>query len=240
MLEKEKHNLVLLHFAGGSSYSYNFIKEQFSNNKHFSTLELPGRGKRFDHRKVNTYQEAVEDYLDQIKKSIFDSGPYIIYGHSMGALLGYLICQKLQEEKLPMPEKLVVSGKKSPNIPRENKIAHLPDEEFWNQIIALGGIPDEMKNSPELIEYYLPILRHDLKLTESYQYQKKPKLNIPIDVFYGSEEAHEDDLAGWRDETTHEVTITQLEGNHFFIFKHVDFFTNYFRNIHKTLNHNYV
>ncbi|ROI04075.1 MULTISPECIES: thioesterase domain-containing protein [unclassified Chryseobacterium] len=215
--------IISFHFAGGNQYSFNKI---FKDNKNHLHLELQrDEGDLEINHKVN-------NFIQILKKNILDNNSsYIIYGHSMGALIGYLVCQKLQEENLPLPKKLIVSGKKVPSIPRDKKVGHLPDNELWKEVVSLGGIPDEMQNYPELIDYYLPILRHDFRLVEGYQYEKKPKLKIPIDVFYGSEEATEEEMIEWNDETTEKVTITQLPGNHFFIFNHVDYFRTYFDNI---------
>ncbi|ASW74376.1 hypothetical protein IQ37_04745 [Chryseobacterium piperi] len=212
--------IISFHFAGGNQYSFNKI---FQHYKNYTSFEL----------KRHTYglEKEVEDFVCLLKELLTEGTTYAIYGHSMGALLGYLVCQKLQEEKLPLPQKLIVSGKKALNIPREKKIAHLSDEDFWNEIIDLGGTPSEVKNYPELLNYYLPILRHDFKLVENYQYEKNVPLNIPIDVFYGSQEATEEEMAGWHDESTQKVTITLLPGNHFFIFDHVEYFKNYFENL---------
>lgn len=214
--------IIAFPFAGGNKYSFQKI---FNNSLLFNVIE-------YSNIMITSSENLI---LDSIIEDLFlkipTSEEYIIYGHSMGSLIGYLLCQKLQEENLPMPKKLIVTGKKAPSIPRNKKIACLPDEEFWLEIIALGGIPDEMQNYPELIEYYLPILRHDFKLVESYEYENKPKLNIPIDVFYGSEEATEEEMIGWQDETTEKVTIIQLPGNHFFIFNHIEYFRTYFDNL---------
>lgn len=205
-------------FAGGNQYSYKKILSEniltLAHDRNYSSLKT-----------------LISGHIKNLTPSFFQKKGAYIYGHSMGALLAYLICQKLQEENLLMPQKLIISGKKAPSILREKKLAHLPDNEFWNEILRLGGIPDEMQNYPELIEYYLPILRHDFKLVEGYQYEKKTKLNIPIEVFYGSEEATEEEMIGWQDETTEKVTITQLPGNHFFIFNHVEYFRTYFDNL---------
>lgn len=221
MKTNEKNSLYFFSFAGGNKFSLNKLFNN-SNSENLFFLELMRDG--------SLLNQVVEKFILQIKGNNYIS-EFLIYGHSMGALIAYLVCQKLQEENLPLPKKLIVSGKKAPSIPREKKFAHLPDNEFWNEILTLGGIPDEMQNYPELIEYYLPILRHDFKLVESYQYEKKTKLNIPIDVFYGSEEATEEEMLGWQDETTEKVTITQLPGNHFFIFNHVEYFRTHFDNL---------
>lgn len=213
--------IINLPFAGGNKYSFNQI---FNNEYHHNTLEIKREHNQFD------IEALLDDQVHKILK-LRGSKDYILYGHSMGALIGYLVCQKLQELNLPLPKKLVVSGKKHPSISTSKMISDLPDSEFWDEILALGGVPDEVKNSPKFVEYILPLLRHDLRLVEGYQYVKRNKLTIPIDVFYGSEEAEEEEMLGWREETTKNVAITQMKGNHFFIFEHKDFFLKYFKNL---------
>jgi surfactin synthase thioesterase subunit len=205
-------------FAGGNRYSFRKI---FERERNHHALEWDRQSELLELRCI---------LEDLVYKTLTLKGneEFIIYGHSMGALVGYLVCHKLQELGLPMPKKLVVSGRKSPSVPHCDFISHLNDQEFWNGVVSLGGIPDEMLNYPVLIEYYLPIFRYDFQLIESYQYEEKEKLNIPIDIFYGSEEAVEKEMIGWRTETTKEARVIQLKGNHFFIFDHVDYFKNYF------------
>ncbi|WP_136668994.1 thioesterase II family protein [Flavobacterium sp. H122] len=210
----------LLHFAGGNKYSF---KRIFKDSR-FKTLEIDRENSQVD------IDDIVDDLISKNFSQLYNE-PYCIYGHSMGGLLAYLLCQKLQEKKLPMPEKLIVSGKLPPSMPRKKLISHLPDQEFWDEVVALGGMPDEIKEYPELIEYYMPILRFDFKLVEDYRHEQKNKLTIPIDAFFGSEETTYEEMEDWKNESIQEVKITQLEGNHFFIFDHPDYFKNYFNTL---------
>lgn len=223
-------DFLLFPFAGGNKYSY----QRFIQNKpNFCVIEYPGRGGRMSESLLSEVDLVVENIIVQIENMI--KNDYVIYGHSMGALVGYLLCHKIQELGLPKPIKLVVSGIKAPSIKRGKLISHLPDDLFWEEVIKIGGISDELQNYPELVEFYIPILKADFTVVENYEYVKKEKLTIPIDVFYGSEEAEEEEMQGWKDETTANVNITQMEGNHFFIFDHIDFFINYFKNLTNNL-----
>ncbi|RKR04568.1 surfactin synthase thioesterase subunit [Flavobacterium sp. 90] len=224
--------IISFSFAGGSKYAF---QKFTSKTNDLIVIEYPGRGIRIHEDLIYDIELFIEDLLNKVKNEILTNEKYIIYGHSMGALVGYLICQKIEEVGLKKPLKLVVSGKKMPSIEREVKLSHLPDKELWQEVIKLGGIPDELLNYPELIDFYTPILKADFAAIENYEYVKKEKLTIPIDVFYGSEEARKEEMQGWKDETIENVTITELEGNHFFIFDHVDFFINYFNNLTKNL-----
>nr|WP_315254464.1 thioesterase domain-containing protein [uncultured Flavobacterium sp.] len=220
-------------FAGGSKYSFQKFTNQASD---FIMIDYPGRGLRMHENLIFDIEILVEDLLQKVKNEITSNKDYIIYGHSMGALVSYLICQKIEKLGLKKPLKLVVSGKKAPSIEIKIKIAHLPDKEFWQEVVKLGGIPDELQKHHELMAYYIPILKADFTAIENYKFSKK-KITIPIDVFYGSEEATKEEMLCWQEETTRKVNITQMEGNHFFIFDHVDFFTNYFKNVGETIKH---
>lgn len=173
----------------------------------------------------------IEDLLPNFKNEINPCDDYIVYGHSMGALVGYLICLEIEKLGLKPPVKLVVSGAKAPKFTREKILSNLTNGDFWNEVATLGGIPEELNNPPELIEYFTPILKADFKCIESYQHDKNlPKLKIPIDVFYGSdEEITQEDTEAWHEETNSNVNVTQLKGNHFFIFDNKEFFTDYFK-----------
>ncbi|WGH77078.1 hypothetical protein P8625_08675 [Tenacibaculum tangerinum] len=71
-----------------------------------------------------------------------------MYGHSMGAIVGYLICKKIETLNIKKPLQLIVSGVKAPVYPRKEKIAHLSDSDFWNKILNFGGMPEDFDNCP--------------------------------------------------------------------------------------------
>lgn len=230
--------IIVFPFAGGSRFSFQKFSVEIEN---MTVMDYPGRSSRINESLIIDIHLLVDDMAQKLSNQIASmEDEYIVYGHSMGAAIAHLICQKIEKLGLKKPSKLVISGKKTPSIGRELKIAHLENNEFWEELVKLGGIPNELTKHTELIEFYTPILKADFTAVENYQYVKKEKLTIPIDVFYGSEEATEEEMLGWKEETTEKVTITQLEGNHFFIFNHIDYFNNYFKNLTKTIKHSHV
>ncbi|MFH6990718.1 thioesterase II family protein [Flavobacterium collinsii] len=220
--------IIAFTFAGGSRYSFHNITKNIEN---FIVIEYPGRGTRMNEEMISDIDLLTGDLLQKVKNEISSDEDYIIYGHSMGALMGYLVCHRIEELGLPKPVKLVVSGKKPPVVKREKLFSQLPDKLFWDEVVKIGGVPDELLNYNELIEFYTPILKTDFAVIEKYQYRKKNKLSVPIDVFYGSEESDEDEMQEWKEESDKKVSITQMGGDHFFIFKHINFFTQYFKDL---------
>ncbi len=220
--------IIAFTFAGGNKYSFNSL---FKKELNTTVLEYPGRGARMSEELLTNLDDVIADLYPKVVKEIASKKPYIIYGHSMGSMVAYQICRKIEKQGLPLPVKLIINGVKGPQYCKENVISNLPNQEFWEKVTELGGIPKEIGNDPELVDFFASILKADYKCVESYKYDETAEMiHIPIDVFYGSEEEiTTDEIAGWRDVTSKEVNIKKLEGNHFFMFEHSEFFNTYFK-----------
>ncbi|WP_247666463.1 thioesterase II family protein [Aquimarina sp. MMG015] len=222
----KKVQLFLLHFAGGSSYSFDFLKKYNSELFEFLPLELPGRGKRFDQDFLENKQSCVKDYVRQIKSLRNNDVPYIIYGHSMGATLGLSVAFEM-EKTGDSPMQLIVSGNPGPGVSNdvndeEPKIRHkLNDEDFKQEIISLGGIPKEVINNDEFFKFFIPILRADFKVVETdREYEKNTMIKIPIYALMGSEERKKENIENWNNFTSGHFQFQILSGDHFFIYDH--------------------
>jgi external thioesterase TEII len=217
-----KNLIIALPFAGGNIYSYN----------NFELLTVP-KYYNIDRSKHNItdIHFLVDHLIEEITILISDVENYYLYGHSMGGLIAFLVCRKLQERKVKLPKKLIISGRKAPEFVRIEKLSELSDELFLESLIPLGGIPSELLQNKEILDFFLPIIKHDFRILESYTYEPATTLDIPIDVFYGSSEAEESEMVGWHKETTEKVNITQLKGNHFFIYDFKEYFKEYFHRL---------
>lgn len=217
-----KNMIIALPFAGGNIYSYN----------NFELLTVP-KYYNIDRSKYNItdIHILVDHLIEEILMLISEAENYYLYGHSMGGLLAFLVCRKLQERKIRLPKKLIVSGRKAPEFVKIEKLSQLSDEAFIESLIPLGGIPSELLQNKEVLDFFLPIIKHDFRILESYNYEPATTLDIPIDVFYGSSEAEESEMAGWNKETTGKVHITKLKGNHFFIYDFKEYFKEYFHKL---------
>jgi surfactin synthase thioesterase subunit len=211
--------IIAFPFAGGNKTSFNSLFQD--SNIDFVTVNYPGRGARVRETLLTDINDLINDCMTQVLKAISAHEPYIIYGHSMGALVGFLVCKQLKKLGYQQPLKLVVSGHKAPKYPRAKKISHLPDDIFWEEVTRYGGMPDELAQYPDLIKFFIPIFKADFRTIEEYVHPQERVLNIPIEVFYGSDESITYQTAKeWELETTQGVSIHELPGDHFFIFKH--------------------
>lgn len=219
----EPITLFLLPFAGGSSYSYKEFTKYESEKLKLSPLELPGRGKRIRENLMTDVHELVDDIFKQISTKL--EKPYMIYGHSMGTLLTFLLTKKIIKNGLNPPLWLFLTGSVGPSVieNRKTKYHLLPAGDFMNKVKQLGGLPDEILTHPELLEFYSPILRADFEVVEKYQHHSTIPMNIPIDVTIGTQdEASWEDAEKWQLETLEPLSLNQYQGNHFFIYQHTD------------------
>ncbi|HEV8084264.1 MAG TPA: thioesterase domain-containing protein [Chitinophagaceae bacterium] len=215
-------NIFCLPFAGGNKYSYREYKESEPSFINFICLEYPGRSSRIKEPLFTEAHELVNDLYKIIINQI-DDGDYAIYGHSLGGLLTYLLTRKLKENGHKLPVHLFITGTTGPSSKsRGEKKRHLlPKRDFIQELKDLNGMPDEILQNDELLDYYEPILRSDFMASENYIYEDCSPLNIPITVITGTEEEMEQsDIKLWQKETTHIVEFISFPGNHFFIYKY--------------------
>jgi surfactin synthase thioesterase subunit len=98
---------------------------------------------------------------------------------------------------------------------------NLPSDQFRKEILEMGGTSAGVLSNDTLMDFFEPILRSDFEAVENYVYRPGNFLNIPITLFYGSqEEAVMDSAHLWKLETSREFTERKMEGNHFFLFQH--------------------
>jgi surfactin synthase thioesterase subunit len=213
--------LYCLPFAGGNSYSYRPLQEILANTVQMLPLELPGRGKRMREGLVTDLNALAGDAFKQLIMQDLTQ-KYALFGHSMGALLVYLVAQQLVAARLPLPNRIFVSGHRAPSVSQRLTMKHnLPKSEFIAMLQQLGGCPPEILQDAELMNFFEPVLRADLQAAELYQYQPTLPLPIPITVMFGTQEAEVtyQEAAAWQQETTYPLVINAFKGGHFFIFE---------------------
>ncbi|TRX53349.1 thioesterase [Fulvivirga sp. M361] len=216
----EKTKIYLLPFSGASKYSYAQYAKIAPPTFEMIPVEIPGRGMRASEESLTDIHKIVDDIFLQIKDGL--QTPYVIYGHSLGGLLGYLLVHKIVEAGLSIPLHLFFTGCVAPSVRYRGLVDHLlPKEQFIQKIKELGGSPDAILNDKALMEFFIPILRADFQAVAEFQYKERPRFDVNMTILIGSEEeASFEEAQAWQKETTGEIDVKMLQGNHFFIFDH--------------------
>lgn len=232
--------LFCLPYAGGSEAIYYKWKKFLDPSIELVPLALKGRGKRFGEDFYGNLEEAVEDIFENIKDRIVDED-YAIYGHSMGSLLAYELYYKISEQNFRKPIHIFFSGYIAPSIirKRENTYA-LPDNDFMQKVMKLGGTPEELMNNQVLLQTFLPIIRSDFKILESYKYEKREKkIDCDVSILNGKQDSIKlNEILAWKNHVSRGFNIYNFEGNHFYININVENITNIISNTLSNKNYN--
>jgi medium-chain acyl-[acyl-carrier-protein] hydrolase len=204
-------------YAGGNARMFREWHSWCGPEVEVIAVELPGHGFHSRIPVVDRMDTMVERALAALTPLM--DVPFAMFGHSMGALIAFELCRALSARGHKTPMHLFASGMRAPHLRGERLIYDLPDAQFMEALRYLNGTPAEILEDKNLMEIFLPLLRADLRLAETYQYMPGPPLQHPISVFCGLNDvtAPTEHLREWRRHTRGGCTVRLLEGDHFFI-----------------------
>jgi medium-chain acyl-[acyl-carrier-protein] hydrolase len=207
-------------YAGGNAALFQSWSKNLPEQIELCAIQLPGRGDRLKELPFQSLADLVTALLPILPPYL--DRPYALLGHSMGALISFEVARQLQfHQPSPHPLKhLFVSGRRAPHLPgRLPHLHQLSDREFLEELSYLNGTPAEVLNNAELMQFFLPTLRSDFSICETYRYVKGVPLTCPITVFGGVDDSIEpvDLMPGWNLQTQCQTLIEKVPGGHFFI-----------------------
>ncbi len=204
-------------YAGGGASIFREWSHALNVPVELATALLPGREARMGEAPRSDIIELTRELATAIAP-LLDS-PFMFFGHSMGALLAYTLCQELQCQRLPLPERLIVSAARPPHIPEANPLHHLDDAAFINALRRFSGTPEAILANEELMELFLPMLRADFALEETYKHYPQAALDVPVTAISGTQdqEVSPEEMAQWANHTSCDFEQVVIEGGHFFI-----------------------
>ncbi|MEV6410724.1 alpha/beta fold hydrolase [Kribbella sp. NPDC051718] len=186
-------------------------------------VQLPGRERRHTEPCITSITE-ISHQLVQPTIDFAGDVPYVFLGHSMGALIAYELCHQLRQVANP-PALLAVTGAAAAHLPRRRPdVSRLPDQELRTHITTLNGTPAELLADKSWMDVLLPVMRADFGACETYRHVSRPPLDLPLIAFGGTDDplATADEVERWGDLSTGRTVIRLLDGDHFFLFQHVE------------------
>lgn len=209
-------NLLCFHCAGGSS---SMFKRWEIEGVNVIPLDLPGRGKQINFPLVDDFTTAAKFLVHQVEKIISDGKAWGVIGHSMGAFFAYEVTRCLSNRN---PLFRILSGV---NPLQEYKgtvrLTGEDDRMLIQKVGALGGIPVKFLKKPMFVKWFAPILRADMSLVETFNFQKDPSF-IPTYVINGDDDAiiAKKKIDLWSRCMNNVMNITTIKGGHFEILNH--------------------
>jgi surfactin synthase thioesterase subunit len=185
-------------------------------------VQFPGRDPSNPEPPVDSIAGIVDEVLRSIIELQRDEPmSFSLFGHSMGALVAFELTVALEAADGPRPERLFVSGRRPPDELQQREPVHaLPDESFLDALqTSYGGVPDVVRNEPEVLALFLPLLRADIRALETYVPLSGRRVCCPVRVYGGSHDRNPrpSQLGGWQRVAEREVSIRVFEGDHFYL-----------------------
>ena len=146
--------------------------------------------------------------------------PFAFFGHSLGAIVGYEVARMLPRSTAARLIRLFVSGRRAPQLrPGRPPLHQLPDASFISALRRFGGTPEELLGDSAMRRLFLPALRADFELNDTYVPLPGPRLCCPVTAFAGRDdpETSRDEIRGWAAVSTGAFEFLQFPGGHFYL-----------------------
>ncbi|MGA4721891.1 thioesterase II family protein [Fictibacillus nanhaiensis] len=215
---KAKVKLICFPYAGGGvSFFRKWVKE-IPDYFEIYSISLPGRENKLKDVSYENYLPLVQDISKNIISQLKDDR-LIFFGHSLGAIISFEVSHFLMKHYQKLPLILFASSCKAPHFFIENNpLGRLSNDELIIKLKEINGTPKEIFENKDLLDFFLPIIRSDLKICDSYQFSHRVKLNCPITVLGGLEDQIQVKyLEYWKELTDQTFQIQLFKGDHFYL-----------------------
>jgi medium-chain acyl-[acyl-carrier-protein] hydrolase len=218
MVPQPRLRLFCFPFAGGGATVYRDWPRLVPPDVEVCAVQPPGRESRLGEDAFTRLHDLLPPLAGALG-GLLDV-PFVTFGHSLGSLVGFELARYLRRHGGPLPQQLIVSGRRPPQGHDQHEPMHkMDDERLLETVLELNGTSPEIREHPELLELAIPLLRADFAVSETYEYTPEPPLPCPITAFSGLADPHvtRSEAAGWAEHTSGGFALRMLPGDHFFL-----------------------
>ncbi|BAZ21951.1 thioesterase [Kalymmatonema gypsitolerans NIES-4073] len=210
--------LFCLPYAGAGASIFNAWPNNLPPDVEVCPIQLPGRESRLKEAPFTQILLLAQTLVSVLRPHL--NIPFAFFGHSMGSLLSFEVTRQLRRQNAPIPVHLFVASRRAPQVLASTPPMHLlPEPAFIEKVRLVNGTSEAILQNPKWMQLFLPILRADLELCETYTYTPEAPLNCPISAFGGYQDGvvSQDEIAAWSVQTCSSFTLRMFSGNHFFL-----------------------
>jgi surfactin synthase thioesterase subunit len=212
----EPTTLYCFPFAGCATSPFSQWPKWIPLRVRIFTVALPGRGTRIREHPARRMKQLSEQLTGELLPAL--RGQFVMFGHSMGALLAFEVARMLRKRGHCGPSLLIASGCRAPHLPSrcDRPMSQLPDAELVAELKRTTGNLSPGLDDPELMSLFLPMIRADLEVCETYRFEADEPLAHPIVAIAGAEDSSlgQDDVGAWSVHTRSQFSMCTLPGNH--------------------------
>jgi pyochelin biosynthesis protein PchC len=208
--------LVCLPHAGGAATAFVGLAKRLAPQFEVLAVQYPGRQDR-RHEPCITDICALADAI-QVALMPFAGRQLALFGHSMGALVGYELAQRLERDDDKRLLGFLASGRRAPSSSRL-EMAPTTDEEILADLQHLSGTDVRVLRDEGMLEIILPPLRADYGAVERYQPDPGDSIHCPTIVCVGDSDPLTTiaEAEGWRHHVDAPFQLRVFAGGHFYL-----------------------
>ncbi|MEU9504679.1 alpha/beta fold hydrolase [Micromonospora sp. NPDC048170] len=209
--------LVVVPYAGSGVAPFRTWGPELASLATVTAVLLPGREQLFGEPLLTSMTDVLRGLTPQV--AALRPRPVVLFGHSLGALIAFGLARELRREGVP-PAALIVSGAGSPCRRDPTDMIHLlGDDALLQRTVDYDGMPPELLADRDLSAMFIPILRADFQVLETWVVDPLPPLDLPVTVLRGVSDTSVTDhqADGWRTHTVAPPVERFLPGGHFFV-----------------------
>ncbi|MGC4019648.1 MAG: thioesterase domain-containing protein [Muricomes sp.] len=215
-----KINLLCFTYPGGSASNFAPWKRNIDDRINLIPILYPEREVRKNDKMEESFELFIKDFMEE-NESLF-AMPYAFFGYCGGAVLGYEIAVKAAGLYGKEPVWGFVASSEAPEYLKDSLVP-FPEENAESDIVeyllGLKIFDKSIVNNKIFLEYYIPMLKADCSMLDTYEYIKQGKLKCDFDVLYGKDDqtVRYEKTKQWTEVTKGSVKFEQREGGHFFV-----------------------
>ncbi|MCX4856325.1 thioesterase domain-containing protein [Streptomyces canus] len=207
--------LLCFHHAGGGASAFTSWAHALGPHWELFAVRLPGRESRLLEPRVTRHEQLLAE-LDAGLGPLPHT-PYVLYGHSLGALVAYAFAQHRSRLGHP-PLAVLVGACPPPHAEPPPLTADADDRRLLAALGRLGGMPAEVLGRAGILRRALDLIRDDLRLAQNLRAVPHEPLAVPLYAFAGDRDPMADHatMRGWSHCTTGPFDCHDVPGGHFF------------------------
>ncbi|MET9354001.1 alpha/beta fold hydrolase [Streptomyces sp. NPDC006617] len=213
--------LICLPHAGGSASYYFPFSAALQPVVQVLAVQYPGR----QDRRNDPLATTVADYAEAVFAALAgvpDLGRFAMFGHSMGAVIGFEVTRLLERRLGVSPVRLFASGRRAPSRVRAESAHTLDDNGLVRELAALDGTDSRLLDDPEMRALLLPMIRNDYRAVELYRCEPDARASCPVTVLTGDADPRTsaEEAQDWKAHTDADCVVREFLGGHFFLNGH--------------------